>query len=204
LFFNAGLQRGWAFAVLDVALAALTLTYAWRFWSGIFLGQPRAEPRPIPHSFVVPIVLLAVLVTGSGILATPLADVASGAAEIAFGRDAHIDVGYHLDTRPENMLALATYAGGVLLIASRRVWRGSTRGLANAGDRIGPAHWYFRSLATLEAVSTLVRGWEVRDLRGRIATVLVPAGGLLALGFAATHSAVSPPALPSVGLDTAG
>jgi multicomponent Na+:H+ antiporter subunit A len=84
------------------------------------------------------------------------------------------------------MLALATYAGGALLIASRRVWRVPARALANAGERIGPTHWYFRTLAGLEMLSTLVRGWEVRDLRGRIATVLIPAGALLGLGFAAT------------------
>ena len=131
LFFNAGLQRGWAFAVLDVALAALTLTYAWRFWSGIFLGERRVEPRPIPRSFVVPIVILAALATGGGILTTPLADLASGLAEVAFGRETRIDVGYHLDTRPENMLALATYA-------RRRATYYEPRSVARLSPRTGP------------------------------------------------------------------
>jgi multicomponent Na+:H+ antiporter subunit A len=35
-------------------------------------------------------------------------------------------------------------------------------------------------------LSTTVRGWEVRDLRGRIATVLIPTGALLGMGFVAT------------------
>jgi multicomponent Na+:H+ antiporter subunit A len=105
---------------------------------------------------------------------------------VAFAGPTAIGVGYHVDARPENLLALATYGGGVLLIAGRRFWREAASAVAHAGERIGPAHWYFRGLAALEELSTMVRGWEVRDLRGRIATVLIPTGALLALGFAAT------------------
>ncbi|MDP8923882.1 MAG: DUF4040 domain-containing protein, partial [Chloroflexota bacterium] len=89
-------------------------------------------------------------------------------------------------TRPENLMALATYAGGLLLVGSRRAWAGAAEGIAGLGERAGPARWYEEGLARLDVLSTLVRGWEVRDLRGRIATVLVPTGGLLAVGFAAT------------------
>jgi multicomponent Na+:H+ antiporter subunit A len=186
LFFNAALQRGWVFAAVAVIGAAMTLAYTWRFWSRIFLGEVRAEARPIPISLTSPIVVLAILATVGGIVSGPLADLASAAAGVAFGVQTPIAVGYHLDARPENMLALATYAGGVLLIASRRFWREAARAVANAGERIGPAHWYFRGLAGLDALSSKIRGWEVRDLRGRIATVLIPTGALLGLGFAAT------------------
>src|SRR5439155_12656110 len=122
-------------------------------WSGIFLGGRRLQVRAIPASLVIPIVVLGFLAMAGGIVAAPLAELASRAAENALGRETHIDVGYHLDTRPENLLALATYAGGLLVIASRRVWRGPAHALAAAGERIGPAHWYFRTLATLDILS---------------------------------------------------
>ena len=186
LFFTAALERGWPFAALAVAGAALTLAYIWRFWSRVFLGPPRAKPGRVPAALVGPVMVLGGLALAGGVAAGPLARLAEAAGAVAFAAATPVSVAYHLDARPENLLALGTYAGGVLVVASRRAWVGGARALAGLGERAGPARWYLSGLARLEALSTLVRGWEVRDLRGRIATVLVPAGALLALGFVAT------------------
>jgi multicomponent Na+:H+ antiporter subunit A len=186
LFFHAALQQGWPFAALAVAGAALTLAYTWRFWSGIFLGPQRRSVRPLSAALVGPVVVLAGIAAAGGLVSGPLATLASSAAQVAFAAPAPITAAYHFDARPENLLALATYGGGVLLIVTRRLWLDGARGLAHVGERIGPSHWYFRGLAGLEALSSGVRGLEVRGLRGRIATVLIPTGALLAVGFAAT------------------
>jgi multicomponent Na+:H+ antiporter subunit A len=186
LFFAAALQRGWPFGALAVAGAALTLAYIWRFWSRVFLGPPRATPGNVPAALVGPVIVLAAVALVGGVIAWPLAGLAEAAATVAFAAPTPIPLAYHLDARGENLLALGTYTGGVLVIVSRPVWVGGARALAGLGERAGPARWYLSGLARLEALSSLVRGWEVRDLRGRIATVLVPAGALLALGFLAT------------------
>ncbi|MDQ3810423.1 MAG: DUF4040 domain-containing protein, partial [Chloroflexota bacterium] len=133
-----------------------------------------------------PIVALAGLAAAGGIATGPFASIASAAAGVSYAAPAPVNVAYHLEATPENLLALGTYASGVLLIATRRLWLEAARGVAQIGEHYGPAHWYARGLASLEWLSTTVRGWEVRDLRGRIATVLIPTGGLVALGFAAT------------------
>jgi multicomponent Na+:H+ antiporter subunit A len=186
LFFTAALERGWPFAALAVAGAALTLAYIWRFWSRIFLGPLRAEAGHVPGALVGPVIALGGLVLAGGVSAGPLARLAEAAGAVAFAAATPVPLAYHLDARGENLLALATYAGGVLLVVSRPAWVDAARALAALGERAGPARWYLGGLARLDALSRLVRGWEVRDLRGRIATVLVPAGALLALGFLAT------------------
>jgi multicomponent Na+:H+ antiporter subunit A len=186
LFFHAALQRGWPFAAAAIAGAALTLAYTWRFWSGIFLGPSRAPGQPLSPALVAPVIALAVLALAGGIVSGPFAGLASSAASVAYAAPAPITLAYYLDARAENLLALATYGGGVLLLLSRGLWLDAARGVAHAGERSGPSHWYFRGLARLDALSTSVRGLEVRGLRGRIATVLVPTGALLAIGFAAT------------------
>jgi multicomponent Na+:H+ antiporter subunit A len=135
---------------------------------------------------LAPICVLALLAVAGGILSGPMADLAASAASVAFAAPVPIDVAYHLDARAENLLALATYACGTLLIVTRRFWVEAAHALANVGERIGPAHLYARGLTRLQALSTMLRGWEVRDLRGRIATVLIPTGALLGLGFLAT------------------
>ena len=186
LFFKAALERGWPFAALAVAGAALTAAYTWRFWNGVFLGPSRADARRVPAALIGPIAVLGLLVVAGGVAGGPVARLAEAAGEAAFAAPTPIAVAYHLDARPENLMALATYAGGLLLIGSRRAWVGGARALAALGESVGPARWYEMGLARLDALSTMVRGWEVRDLRGRISTVLVPTGVLLALGFAAT------------------
>ena len=60
---------------------------------------------------------------------------------------------------------------------------------ARVGERLGPDRLYARGLDLLNALSDRIHDVEVRDLRTRVAAVLVPAGLLVALGIWATPTA---------------
>jgi len=186
LFFAAALERGPRFGALAVLGAALTFSYVWHFWSGIFLGPTRAEAHRLSPLLVAPIVVLAALLFLGGIIVAPATDLASAAGAVSFADLAAIHPAYHLDTRPENLLALATYALGALIIDTRRWWAGLALAGSRLGESIGPERLYRGGLAALNRFSRVIFAAEVRDLRGRIATVLIPAALLVATGFAAT------------------
>lgn len=194
LFFAAAYERGPVYATLAVFGAALTFAYIARLWSGMFLGPIRSGASPIPPSLVAPVVVLGVLTVIWGIWTTPLARLAEGAASVSTAvpaavpaaRDIHIDVAYHLDLRHENVMALATWGLGILLLASRSLWRPAAMAFAQFGARFGPERIYDHSLAGLELVSDAIHRYEVRDLRSRIATILAPAGALVGLAVIVT------------------
>jgi multicomponent Na+:H+ antiporter subunit A len=60
------------------------------------------------------------------------------------------------------------------------------RAVAAAGERWGPRRAYEATLRALDRVSAAVHDREVKDLRTSIAAVLVPAGLVVGLAFAAT------------------
>ena len=95
---------------------------------------------------------------------------------------------YHLDTRPENLMALAAYALGLGLLATLQLWTVVSRWFATVTERIGPEHLYRASLAFLGRFSDRIHGYEVHDLRGRIAWVLAPVGVLVLLGLIFTSN----------------
>src|SRR5215218_2052258 len=73
-FFAAALERSPLFVGLAVVSAGTTLAYTWRFWSGIFFGEPRrasAEARPVPVSLVAPVVALGAIGLLGGLFASP-------------------------------------------------------------------------------------------------------------------------------------
>ena len=191
LFFAAALERGLPFAALAVASAGLTFAYVARFWAGIFLGPLRAPAGPIPRALVWPVVVLGGLVAVGGLVVGPLAGIANEAASASFGALAESQPAYHLDARAENLMAIATYAVGLLLLASSRVWRRGALGAARLGERYGPERWYDVTLGGLNRLSSTLHDVEVRDLRTRIAAVLLPAGALVALGVIVTPTAGS-------------
>ena len=186
LLFAAALERGPAFAVVAVASAALTFAYVARFWSGIFLGPLRAEARPISIALVWPVVLLGLLVAAGGVVVGPFLRIANDAASTTLRTEVASKAAYHLDARAENLMALAVYAAGLLLLATARTWRPAALGLARLGERYGPERWYAVTLRGLNSLSTLIHDVEVRDLRTRIAAVLLPAGALVGIGVLAT------------------
>jgi multicomponent Na+:H+ antiporter subunit A len=186
LFFAAALERGPLFGALAIFGAALTFSYVWYFWSGIFLGPRRAEAHHLPPLLVAPIVALAVLILLGGFMVAPAVDLASAAGAVSFADLTAIHPAYHFDARPENLMACATYALGAVIILTRRWWRGIALAGSCLGETIGPERIYREGLAALNRFSRIIFAAEVRDLRGRIATVLIPAALLVAAGFAAT------------------
>ena len=190
LFFGAALERGAVFGVLAVAGASLTFAYVWRFWSGIFLGGPRDGVHAVPAALVWPVAVLGVLVTFGGFVVEPFAVLARTAGSVSLaGSVAGVEPAYHLDARPENLMALATFALGAVLIFSRPAWEGAAGVFARLGERFGPEKVYEVSIERLNMLSDLVHRTEIRDLRSRVAAVFVPAGVLVGLGFLATPTA---------------
>ena len=186
LFFAAALEAGPIHAALAVLAAALTLAYIGRFWALLFLGPVRTEPGKVPRLLVAPIVVLAVVTVLGGMVVTPFAGLAEASGSVANAAPVELSPAYHLDARAENLMALAAWLLGGLLLASRRVTAGVSRGLAAAGDRVGPRRAYAGVLHGLSRLSAAAHAREVRDLRTSVAAVLVPAGLLVALGFATT------------------
>jgi multicomponent Na+:H+ antiporter subunit A len=173
---------------LAVGGAATTLAYIGRFWGNIFLGTRRGVAHAQPPALVLPVLVLALLAVLGGLVVGPAEHLAEAAGSVSFGAPTPIGLAYHLDTRPENLLALATYILGGLLLASRASWRAAVRGVARLGKRVGPEHGYRVVLGALNAFSDSIHRVEVRDLRSRVATVLVPGGALVVAGVLATPS----------------
>ncbi len=189
LFFKAALERGWPFAAMAVAGAALTVAYLARFWGGIYLGPLRPQSwKPLPWQLVAPIVVLGLLVLVGGVMVGPFEGLAEAAGESSVGAPAVGGAAYHLDARTENLMALASYGLGALVLVSGAASRRMPRALAGIGARVGPERWYVEGLAFLNALSDRVHQLEVRDLRGRVAAVLLPAGLLVIAAVVGTPS----------------
>lgn len=187
LLFAAALEEGPALAGMALLATVLTLTYTWRFWSGIFLGEQSAEAKDIPATLVAPIGVLGVLVLAGGIFVGPFAELARAAGEVSYAAPIEgVEPAYRLDARPENLLALATFALGALLVVSQPVWQGAVDLFAGVGEKVGPERIYRVGLQKLNRFSDVIHQVEVRDTRGRVAAILVPAGILVALGLAFT------------------
>lgn len=195
LFFRAAADRSPAFAALAVVAAALTFAYTWRFWAGIFLGRRRTETRPLPALLVAPIAVLAALAVVGGIVVAPVADLAADAATATLGHAVGLELSYAPGLHAEYLMAAAAWTLGGLLLATPRLWGGAARAVARAGDVAGPSRAYELTLRGLNRVSDVLHDVEVRDLRSRVAAVLLPGGVLTLLGFAAT---------PTVGVFTIG
>ena len=187
LLFAAALERGTSFAALALMAAVLTFVYTWRFWSGVFLGEERAETKAIPVALVFPVVVLGILVLIGGVLVEPFAELARETGSVSYaGPVEGIEPAYHLDARPENLLALATFGIGAFVIISRPVWNGAVVLFARLGEKVGPERTYRVLLRELNHFSDRIHRIEVRDTRMRIAAILVPAGILVGLGLLAT------------------
>lgn len=169
-----------------VAAVALTVAYAWRFWSGIFLGRAPAgapgEVRPPGRLAVWPVAALAALLVAGGLAPGALQALGRGSAAAVHGTDGGLELAYHLELRPSVLMALGAWALGALLAVA--VARGAVRTrrasalTANLFDRAWEG-----SLAALDRLSDRLHRAELRDLRDRIASVLLPAGALVLAGL---------------------
>jgi multicomponent Na+:H+ antiporter subunit A len=183
LFFATLNEEGTLFTVVGVLCAGLTFAYIGRFWISLFLGQQRSAASRVPISLVGPIVVLAALCIIGGIWTEPERVLAVAGGTATLGVPAPVEIGYHLDTRPENVMAVAAYGLGVLMLVTLRWWASFSRWLAGLGERLGPDRFYVRSVESLNAFSDRLHGYEVHDLRGRVAWVLLPIGVLVLLGL---------------------
>ncbi len=196
LFFHAAVDHSTALAVLSVIAAGLTFAYTWRFWTRLFLGPRRACDRAadqpldrIPLLLTVPIAALSLLAITGGIWSAPFSELAGDAATATLGHHAEVHVAYRLKATTENLMAVGAWALGALLLAAPALWRPAALALARGGDRVGPARIYESGLNFLNHLSTAFHDIEVRDLRSRVAAVLLPGGILVLLGFLATPTA---------------
>jgi multicomponent Na+:H+ antiporter subunit A len=185
LFFHAALDRGTWLGVLAVAGAALTFAYIGRFWLGIFTGEAEAEPRPVPRRLDVPVAVLGALCVLGGTVVEPFAALAEDAAIATANAEVTVDVAYHLDLRAENIMALATYASGLTLLGLGGWLAGPLRAIHRFGARWGPERIYGLSLVGLNRLSDQIHDLEVRDLRTRVAAVLIPGAVLVSVGVIA-------------------
>jgi multicomponent Na+:H+ antiporter subunit A len=178
-FFAAALERSPLFVGLAVVSAATTLTYTWRFWGGIFLGQRRAQARRVPSVLAAPVVALGAIGLVGGFLTGPFEGLAEAAGEVSFGSRTPLDATYHPEVLPEYVMALAAYALGTAIILSRPVWSRAALGLSGFGKLAGPERAYGLTVQGLNRLSHYVHRAEIRHPRGRVASVLVPTAVLV-------------------------
>lgn len=186
LLFTAALEGGPLTVVLAVVAAALTFAYIGRFWTRLFLGPARGEVGVTSRLLVGPVVILGAVAVLGGVLVGPFAGLAGDAAGATIGQPVSLSPSYHLDLRPENLMALAGWGLGALLLVLPRVSDRISEFVAAAGERLGPRRCYEVTLRGLIRVSAALHDREVRDLRTSIGAVLVPAGLLTVLAFVAT------------------
>jgi multicomponent Na+:H+ antiporter subunit A len=179
LFFAAATNRGTLMQVLAVIGAALTFAYMGRFWLGIFVGEAKVTAKPIPLLMVVPTAVLGAVTIVGGVWPQPFVRVAERAGSVSLRTTAEVEVAYHIATTPENMMAIAAYIIGLVIILSRSLWRPLAEKISEVGAAIGPERIYRATLTGLNSFSDRIHWIEVRDLRSRVATVLVPAAVLI-------------------------
>jgi len=184
LFFKAADHEGNPIRLLAVAGAALTFAYSWRFWGGIFAGPLQTEPKPLSIRLTAPVAVLGALVLLGGVWPHPFARLAEDAATVTAGTPVHIEVAYHLDSRVENVMAIAAIAVGLVLIFSRPLWQPALVAISTTTVRFGPERLYWAVLLGLNRLSDRMHRIEIHDLRGRVATILLPAGLLVGAGVA--------------------
>jgi len=188
LFFAAMHEEGPAFAIAAVLSAALTFAYVARFWGRIFLGRASMRAETAPASMVGAIVVLAAICVASGIWIGPANALANAGGSAALMEPVSVRLAYYLDTRPENLMAVAAYIIGLGVVATLVFWERISWGLAGVTARIGPDRLYQRALDATNRLSDRLHGYEVHDLRGRVAWVLLPVGILVLLGLVFTSN----------------
>jgi multicomponent Na+:H+ antiporter subunit A len=186
LFFAAARDAGPAVQVMAVLAAALTFAYIGRFWLGLFTGPRGAAAHAIPARLTAPIAVLAALAIVGGIVVGPFAELASDAASVTYGAAVAVDPAYHLDARSENVMAVAAWVLGTLVLVAGRVRDRVVHAIGRAGQVAGPRRVYARALQGLNGLSDRLHDAEVRDLRTSLAAVMVPGALFAALGLVAT------------------
>ncbi|HEX2183854.1 MAG TPA: hydrogen gas-evolving membrane-bound hydrogenase subunit E [Rubrobacteraceae bacterium] len=185
-FFAAALERGPVLVGLAVASAATTLAYTWRFWSGLFLGEVRAVARRIPRLLIAPVVALGATGLIGGFFTGPFEGLAEAAGEVSLAAPTPLDATYHPEILPEYVMAAGAYALGTVFILTRPVWTRAALGVSKLGKIAGPERVYGLVVHRLNLFSDFVHRLEIRNLRGRVAAVLLPTAVLVGASVLAT------------------
>lgn len=191
LFFARASQLGALHIVMAVLGAALTFAYIFRFWTHLFLGRVVTPSNPVTAWLVWPVVCLGFLTLLGGLWTTPFSRIAEAAASVSANAPLDLHVAYVFEAIPENLMAVATWITGLTIYWTRRRWWRIALGIAHLGEQFGPAHWYYRGLFGLNRLSDSIHSFEVRDLRSRVASILMPAGILVGLAVLVTPNANS-------------
>ena len=186
LFFDAAIERGTWAAIAAVAAAGLTFSYLARFWLLIFAGARRVAVHRIPVTMTGAVVVLALAAFAGGAIAGPVSAIAGDAGEASVGIPVAVEVAYHLDPRAANVMALSAWGIGIAILATLPLTDRALRAFAHIGARAGTERIYGETIAGLNRLSDRIHNFEVRDLRTRLAAVLVPGGILVVLGVIAT------------------
>lgn len=179
LFFRVAHGEGTLATIAAIGAAGLTFAYTWRFWCGIFYGAYRRKPRALPRRLVAPVLALAAIIIAGGLRPQWLTGLAEAGGAVIHGAPLSVETRYHVDPRASNLMALAAYGLGIVLLLGERTLRQSWRLVARAGELYGPDRIYHAARHAMATVSTDLHGIEVRDLRDRAAAVLVPGGALI-------------------------
>ncbi|HEU0116003.1 MAG TPA: proton-conducting transporter membrane subunit, partial [Thermomicrobiales bacterium] len=187
-FFDAAHHDGPAMAAIAVIGASLTFAYMARFWGRLFLGRLQRPAAVLPTAMVAPIGALGALAVVGGVFPAPFAALANAAGTVSLQTTVDLHPTYHFAATPSNLMAIAAWVLGAGLVTALPLWRVLPEALSAIGERIGPERWYWTALRSLDRVSDWMHALEVRDLRSRVAAVLVPAGVLVAAAVLATPS----------------
>ncbi len=179
VFFAGTVAYGGLLPVLAVAGAALTFVYAWRFWSGIFMGTRQGTVRSIPLTLTAPVLFLGFLVGLFGVHPGPAEQLASAAGGTAASHLAPLSLGYHLDLGWPNLMAIATWTLGTLAILTAALWAFVPRAFSALGERYGPERGLATLIARLIRLSRGLHAFDIRNLQQRIAMILVSAAILV-------------------------
>ncbi|HEX5848508.1 MAG TPA: hydrogen gas-evolving membrane-bound hydrogenase subunit E, partial [Rubrobacter sp.] len=144
------------------------------------------EAHRVPRSLVAPVVVLAVIGLVGGFVAGPFERLAEAAGEVSLGASTPLDASYHPEILPEYVMALAAYAVGVGLILSRSIWSPAALGVSRLGKLAGPERLFGMTIRGLNSLSDAVHRVEIQNLRGRVASVLVPTAVMVGAGLLAT------------------
>jgi multicomponent Na+:H+ antiporter subunit A len=123
-----------------------------------------------------------------GIWINPFNDLANAGGSSSLRADVTANLAYHLDTRPENLMALAAYAVGCAMLATLHFWSAISLAFAALSERVGPDRLYRWVVDATNVFSDRIHEYEIHDLRGRVAWVLIPVGIFVLLGLLFTSN----------------
>jgi multicomponent Na+:H+ antiporter subunit A len=185
LFFEAIDHRSERLVPLAVIGAGLTVAYMLRFWCGIFLGPLRTDAKSISARLIVPIAVLGLLILLGGIWTKPFVRLSEIAAAASAGHEVHIHAAYRLELSRGYVMAGVAIGLGIAIYLTTRYWQAALDAASRLGERFGPDLGYRSALRGLNDLSDKMHRFELHDLRGRIAAVLVPAAALTFAGIIA-------------------